>query len=783
MHTGDGGTTGQNAGAVLDANERLIGEADDLVVGGDMLYDGTAARRPSIGNAAGAGVSLANGSTVQGLAVNGSGGAAIAGRSGVAGSTIADVNLTGNAGGLALTGTSGTFNVSDVNVNVTGGAGLAASNAGTLNLQSAGTIALRSSGGRAVDVSNTALSGTIDSATASGSGGGVALQTTTGSIAFGDVAVNVSGGTGFLADAVTGLSVPAAGTVNVANSGGTAVAVRNNTAPNVTFDTVSGTGAGSTGIDVSGNRGGGTTAFSGTTTTSTGNGNGVNLDNNGGHAIAFGGTLTVTTTSGAGFSATRGGTVTATGAGSRVSSTTGTPLKIDSTTIGAADATFQSISANGAANGIVLNQTGSTGNLAVTGTGAAGSGGTITNIRGADGSTAGIGVYLNQTSNPSLRSLALSNNDGWALRGTSVAGLAVDGTTIDGSNGTNDALDEGSVFLTDPTGATSFTNGAVSGAIEDNVHVRATTGSLDLTFSGNDVGANSDALGGNAMLVETLGTTTNRTTVSGNEFRSSREDLFQSIATDQANATINVTGNRMSNSQASQLSGAAAVLIQSSGNGSGATLRYLVQNNRISGTTGTAILVQKATGIASAQGRIDNNQVGLSGVADSGSSQGSGIAVDALGQGTHTTSVTNNTVRQVRQDGMVVTSGEVGGADSGVVTMNATVTGNTVSEPAIARTLTGFRSTVADPAATVVECLDLQGNVLTGAGPQSGDIRVLHGIDTNTVRLPGYAGGPYDAAAVIAYLNGRNTSSRTVANAPAAGPGYVNAGASCPQPS
>ncbi len=783
VHTGSGTTTGQNAGAVLDANERLIGEAADLVVGGDTLYDGAPARRPSIGNAAGAGVTLANGSTVQGLAISGTGGAAISGRSGTASSTISDVTLTGNSGGVALSGTTGTFALTDVDVNVSGGAALAAANAGTVNLTSAGTIALRSSGGRAVDVSNTALSGTIDSATASGSGGGVALQTTTGSIAFGDVAVNVSGGTGFLADAVAGLSVPAAGTVNVANSGGTAVAIRNNTAPSVTFDTVSGTGAGSTGVDVTGNRGGGTTAFSGTTTTSTGAGAGVNLDNNGGHAIAFGGTLSVTTTSGAGFSATRGGTVTATGSGSSVSSTTGTPLKIDSTTIGAADVTFQAVSANGAANGIVLNQTGASGNLAVTGTGSAGSGGTITNIRGADGSTAGIGVYLNQTSGPLLRSLALSNNDGWAVRGTSVAALTLDGTTISGTNGTNDGFDEGSLYLTDPTGTTGITNNAISGAIEDNVHVNATTGALDLTFAGNDVGANSATLGGNAMLVETRGTTTNRTTVNANEFRGSREDLFQSIATDQANATVNVTGNRMVNGQASQLSAATGVLLQTSGSGAGTSLRYLVQNNRVSGTTGNAISVQKAPGIASAQGRIDNNQVGLAGVANSGSSQANGIAVDSRGQGAHTVAVTNNVVRQVRSNGMTVVSGEVGAFDTGTVTVNATVTGNTVSEPAIARTQTGFRNEMADPAATVNECLDLQGNILTGAGPFASDVRVLHDFAQNTIRLPGYVGGAQDGVAVENYLAARNTAATYAAFPPGSGPGFVNAGASCPQPS
>ena len=73
------------------------------------------------------------------------------------------------------------------------------------------------------------------------------------------------------------------------------------------------------------------------------------------------------------FTATGGGTVTVTGSTNTLTTTTGTALNIANTTIGAADVTFRSISANGGANGIVLNTTGALGGLHVTGTGTAGS--------------------------------------------------------------------------------------------------------------------------------------------------------------------------------------------------------------------------------------------------------------------------------------------------------------------------------------------------------------------------------------------------------------------------
>ena len=58
---------------------------------------------------------------------------------------------------------------------------------------------------------------------------------------------------------------------------------------------------------------------------------------------------------------TGGGTVNVTGGGNTITTTTGTALNVANTNIGASGLTFQSISANGAANGIVLNSTGASG--------------------------------------------------------------------------------------------------------------------------------------------------------------------------------------------------------------------------------------------------------------------------------------------------------------------------------------------------------------------------------------------------------------------------------------
>ena len=107
-----------------------------------------------------------------------------------------------------------------------------------------------------------------------------------------------------------------------------------------------------------------------------------------GHTITFSnGGLDIDTTSGTGFTATGGGTVSVKRHGEHADTTTGTALDVEDTTIGGSDLMFQSISASGGGHGIVLVNTGSSGRLSVTGTGSAGSGGSITGITGADVAT------------------------------------------------------------------------------------------------------------------------------------------------------------------------------------------------------------------------------------------------------------------------------------------------------------------------------------------------------------------------------------------------------------
>ncbi|MGN6755615.1 MAG: beta strand repeat-containing protein, partial [Thermomicrobiales bacterium] len=151
---------------------------------------------------------------------------------------------------------------------------------------------------------------------------------------------------------------------------------------------------------------GGTVTFS-----STIGGASVNLTSNTGATITFTGKLTLSSGAATAFNANVGGTVTANATGSTLTATTGTALNVANTTIGAAGLTFQSISANGGASGIVLNNTGTSGGLTVTGTGAASSGGTIQN-------TSSHGIVLTSTKNASFNNMNIQNTGGSGVRGT-----------------------------------------------------------------------------------------------------------------------------------------------------------------------------------------------------------------------------------------------------------------------------------------------------------------------------------------------------------------------------
>lgn len=569
------------------------------------------------------------------------------------------------------------------------------------------------------------------------------------------------------------ISNTAGGAVQVTSRTGGTVNVAGNIMSNVA----------ATAITCSNNTGGAINFSGANKTITSSSATGVNLSTNTGSTINFtGGGLAISSTSGVGFNATGGGTVTVTtGANSNtITSTTGTALNVANTTIGASGLTFQSISANGAANGIVLNTTGASGGLTVTGAGSAGSGGTIRN--------AGTGISLTSTRNVSLTRMQLNDFSDFAIRGSSVVNFTLDNTVINGTNGNNGAADEGSVRFTELTGSASVTSCNISGGLEDNFAVINTSGTLNrITFSNTTFGANSTTDGSDGILVEGQNAAIVNVTVQNSFFTSTRGDHFQVNLIGTASTDLIFTGNAITNSHPAVVSGGGGIRLTGGAVGSNVTATYNFSNNTIRDSNGTAIGVTKGAGSGTFTGTINNNQVGVAGVANSGSAAGSGISVITAEGGSHTTTITNNQVRQYNNFGIIVQAGGLPTVGTG--NLKATVTGNTISNPGTAIfAKNGFQlnsGTVPGDAFQV--CLTFGGagalrNSLVGSGTDGGTDFRLRQRQSTTVYLPGYAGANNDDAAVVTFaqtnnnLGGTPTGSATN-NVPTGG-GWL--GSACP---
>jgi hypothetical protein len=92
------------------------------------------------------------------------------------------------------------------------------------------------------------------------------------------------------------------------------------------------------------------------------------------------------------------------------------------------------------------------------------------------------------------------------------------------------------------------------------------------------------------------------------------------------------------------------------------TMTYSITGNSFRDSVGNAVQVNSsgdaspgtAQGVAS--GIIDNNDIGVAAVANSGSTSGSGIDIESNGGGDHFATINNNRVRQYNNHGILLGS-------------------------------------------------------------------------------------------------------------------------------
>ncbi|HEX2836409.1 MAG TPA: Ig-like domain-containing protein [Thermoanaerobaculia bacterium] len=499
-------------------------------------------------------------------------------------------------------------------------------------------------------------------------------------------------------------------------------------------------------------------------------------------SVAFGSLSSYASTTGVSvigsglFTGTTGMQVTS--GGGDVSTLAGIGLAVNDATIGAANLSFTSISATGGTSGISLSNTGTVGGLKVLGTGAPNSGGTIHN--------AGVGVRLLNTAGTSLAWMHLHDFSDYAIRGNVVSGFSMSNTTIDGVNGNDPSADEASVSFAQLTGSASISNSTISGGIENNMTVLNTSGVLNrLTITSTTFGSMSTATGDDALLIDARNTAVVNVTVQNSTFTSARGDHFQLNLADTASSDLVFSGNSITNNHPAVISGGGGIRVTGGGSGSNVTGTLSITNNTMRDSLGTAIGVTKGAGTGSFSGTITGNAIGVAGIPDSGSSQGSGISVVHAEGGSSSINVTNNVINQYGNFGIFLQTGGTAVVGSG--TLKSVVTGNTVANPgSLSFVKNGFHLNAGTlPGDTYQVCLTLGGagalaNSITGSGDDGGTDFRLRQRQSTTVRLPGYAGANNDNAAVTSFVQSNNggTPTGNVANTVPTGGGYI--GGTCP---
>ena len=451
---------------------------------------------------------------------------------------------------------------------------------------------------------------------------------------------------------------------------------------------------------------GGTKDFNGSITGAT-----ISLSgNNAGATMSFDGGMTLSAGASNAFSATSGGTLTVTGT-NHLTTTTGTALNISNTTIGTGNVTFQDISSgsasNSAADGIILDTTGSSGGLHVTGNGAnvgASGGGVIQHKTGADGSTTqGTGIYLNSTSDVQLNGMQLNDFQNYGIRGINVTGFTLDHSNIDGTNGTSNLADsdvniqgEGSVRFTNLLGSAAISNSTLDGGVSRTLLVfnNAVGSSLDrLTVSNSTIKDTLvNALTSDAMFVGATNNAIVNFTVTNSTFTAGPQALIDTSALGTSTMDIVIDHSHFSNSNSLNASNNLIL----NGGGTDTLVTFDINNNDFrqgaagSGTApsngGRIMTAGMVSGAGKFDGKFVDNTIGVNGVNFSGGGNGAdGIGIFASGNHAATTRGTGTTdSRFLIQGNDIQHYGQTGiqiSAAQGNSTLDATVLGNTIHDP------------------------------------------------------------------------------------------------------
>jgi hypothetical protein len=809
------GTGGGIAGATGDAS----GTIDDV----DITDTGTAGSQPGLELDSTSGTFAVSNFTVS---TNGATGVRLNNAGTVTFAPTGTISIaSSNAAGLDASGTTlGTSTFDTVSVSGSGNGGVSIVNAGTstttfgdlalttssgavpaLRLASAGAVTVpaantanvSATGGPAVDVTGTTVTGptvttlAFDAVNSTDSTGDGINLAGLGAGTFSAAGGTLSGAAGIAFDLDGGSgTITYPGALN--DGAGQTARIANRTNGAVTISgAIADTSDAGGGVLLSGNTGGSTTFSNASKVLNTTTSDAVSFSGSDGHTLNLtGGGLDIDTTTGQGISASNSGTIVVSGTGNTIASTSATALNVANTDLGAGGATFQSISSGNStaaadpASGIVLNTTGPSAGLTVTG-----NGGTCTSAAtctgGAIQSTTGPGVNLTGVGGGvNLTRVNVSNSGDDGIRGSSVGGLSLASSVVL-TNG--NAVGERGIEMTELSGSGGLSATTVSGSGESNVSIVNDTSTLNaFNVAGSTIANTNVTTGDDGILILNSGSAAMTVSVTGSTFTDNKGDHFQAASDASSTGSVDVTfdNNTLTTTAANDpnVVGGGITLNPGSAN----DLSFRVRNNNIQQAFDDGInlnLDPSSTAAGSLVGTISGNTIGTAGQPGSGSESSNTVTLRAAGAGTARVAIQNNTIREwTNAHGISIATAE------GTADIDATVTGNSVKNPDPTLGLNGIRfdagATAGPPVDDGVICAAVTGNDATGTGVAgAADIRLRQRFAT-TIRVPGYSGANSDDVAVETFVRANNTGTPVVdaTNNVAGGGGGFTGGAACPLP-
>ncbi|MEQ8305220.1 MAG: inverse autotransporter beta domain-containing protein [Hoeflea sp.] len=662
-----------------------------------------------------------------------------------------------------------------------GGQGIVANNGGQLTI-SAGNVTTENILGvdtASIDIRNTATNVTLTSVffrngDAGETGGGLHLEDNTGTFEIQSITgISTINSSGIFADNAGTLTI---GGGSVFSNGRAAVDIRN-MAVNLTLSGIE--SYLSTGNGVNFNNVSGTVNVSGNTRIENSANAGLNIVGNSG-TFNFTGGFDYTGTTATALNAGVGGILTVGGTGNVIQTTTGTGVYIAGTTIGAAGITLESVSTNGAVNGIVLNTTGGVGGLTITGDGSTPVGRGSNNSGGQILNSTGSGILLMDTRNVSLAHMNITDAADHGIDALRVNGFSGSYLTLN-SNG--NANQEHGIRIRDAAGVYDFTKLSADGNFDAHIRVLQQTGANSLTsFTVNDslfqnvtTGTFEDGI----LFEMQTNTSVGTLTIQNSNFNNHDGDHIQVALNGSASIGTTTINNNALTATGTNLSGGLTVNHADTFTG---THTVNITNNNIQGATAASINVNvgshQAPAVVSAT--ITGNVIGTAGVAGSGGYEGINVEINGLpgvAGGVLTALIDNNTVREWGfGNGIRVLASD--GAAGNISTLNATITRNTVIET----TNLGFSAVSVDVNNGNAVCLDLGGATVENTlGSTSGThiaLRIL--ASGGTIGLEDYGGTNNNTALIEDYLQDRNSGVPPVGFSLTGG--SVQAGGACPVP-